>query len=410
MLIDITKVSLVDSLWVLVASILVISMTIPGLSLFYGGLVRRKNVISVLMKSFTICGIVTILWIAFGYSLAFDSGNAFIGGASNLFLSHVLWVPNSLGQITVNSEASNIPEVFFILFQLSFAIITVALITGGFAERMKFSACLVFSSIWFTIVYLPVAHMAWGPGGFMHKIGFLDFAGGTVVHITSGVAGLICAIVIGKRRFQTQESKASPYNVIFTAIGAGLLWVGWFGFNGGSALSVGPITAVAVLNSQVAASSGLVGWLVTDWIIHKKPSIIGVLSGAIAGLVGITPAAGFVVPGAAAIIGLSSSVMCYFACNYIKNALGYDDALDAFGIHGVGGIIGSVLTGALADKAMVQTANMYTQIWCVLLVIAYTAVMTFIIMLFLRYTIGIRVHQDMEDYGLDLSLHGNQVD
>lgn len=410
MLASIAKVNLVDSLWVLVSSILVISMTIPGLSLFYGGLVRRKNVISVLMKSFTLCGMVTILWIVFGYSMAFDVGSPFIGGFSNILLSKVLWVPNAMGQITVNSEATNIPEVFFILFQLSFAIITVALITGGFAERMKFSACLVFSAIWFAVVYLPVAHMTWGPGGFMHKVGFLDFAGGTVVHITSGVAGLVCAIVIGKRRLEIQDSNASPYNVIFTAIGAAFLWVGWFGFNGGSALSIGPVAAVAVLNSQVAASAGLIIWLSIDWIIHKKPSIIGALSGAIAGLVGITPAAGFVVPGSAIIIGISSSVMCYLACNYIKHALGYDDALDAFGIHGVGGVIGSVLTGVLADKAMVQTANMYTQLWCVLLVVAYTAIMTFIIMFMLRYTIGIRVGQDMEDYGLDLSLHGNQVD
>jgi Amt family ammonium transporter len=405
MLVDISKINLLDSFWVLLSSILVIFMVIPGLSLFYGGLVRRKNIITVLMKSFMICGLVTILWVLFGYSLSFDIGNKFIGDTHNLFLANVIKVPNLAGQITVNAGSPNISELCFVLFQLGFAVIAVALITGGFAERMKLSACLIFSAIWFTLVYIPVAHIIWSVNGFMHLAGFVDFAGGTVVHITSGVAGLICAIIIGKRRFHNQENSASPQNIIFTGIGAGLLWIGWFGFNGGSTFAFNSLTALVLLNTQIAAATGLLSWLTIDWVIYKRPSIIGVLSGAISGLVGITPAAGFVDPIAAVIIGGSASIACYYACNYIKHFFGYDDALDAFGIHGVGGIAGSILTGIFADKYLIHSVNLFTQIWCVLFVICYTAIMTTIIILALRYTIGIRVPDNIEYDGLDISLY-----
>ncbi len=392
-----------DTAWMLTSTLLVLLMTIPGVALFYGGMVRGKNVLATTMQSFAIACLASVLWMVAGYSLAFSDGgsaNAFIGGLSKAFFAGVS--PASL--------TGTIPEYVFITFQMTFAIITPALIAGAFAERMKFSALLVFTVLWLFMVYVPVAHWVWG-GGFLGGDGVLDFAGGTVVHINSGIAGLVVALMLGKRDGYGQVNMA-PHNLVYSLIGASLLWVGWFGFNAGSAGGANSIAAVAMVNTQVAAAAAALSWMVVEWLINKRPSVLGIISGAVAGLVGITPAAGFVNPSGALMIGVASGAGCYFAAVKLKHWLGYDDSLDAFGVHGVGGIIGALLTGLFADAAinpLSEGATVLKQLYGVVVTMLYTALMTALIVTAIRIFMGLRVSKATEIEGLDINLHGETV-
>ena len=392
-----------DTAWMLTSTVLVLMMTIPGVALFYGGMVRGKNVLATTMQSFAIACLASVLWMVAGYSLAFSDGgsaNAFIGGLSKAFFAGV----------TPASLTGTIPEYVFITFQMTFAIITPALIAGAFAERMKFSALLVFTLLWLFIVYVPVAHWVWG-GGFLGGDGVLDFAGGTVVHINSGIAGLVVALMLGKRAGYGQVNMA-PHNLVYSLIGASLLWVGWFGFNAGSAGGANGIAAVAMVNTQVAAAAAALSWMVVEWLINKRPSVLGIISGAVAGLVGITPAAGFVNPAGALMIGVASGAGCYFAAVKLKHWLGYDDSLDAFGVHGVGGIIGALLTGLFADAAinpLSEGASVLKQLYGVVVTMLYTALMTALIVTVIRVFMGLRVSKATEIEGLDINLHGETV-
>lgn len=392
-----------DTAWMLTSTVLVLLMTIPGVALFYGGMVRGKNVLATTMQSFAIACLASVLWMVAGYSLAFSDGgsaNAFIGGLSKAFFAGV----------TPASLTGTIPEYVFITFQMTFAIITPALIAGAFAERMKFSALLVFTLLWLFIVYVPVAHWVWG-GGFLGGDGVLDFAGGTVVHINSGIAGLVVALMLGKRDGYGQVNMA-PHNLVYSLIGASLLWVGWFGFNAGSAGGANGIAAVAMVNTQVAAAAAALSWMVVEWLINKRPSVLGIISGAVAGLVGITPAAGFVNPAGALMIGVASGAGCYFAAVKLKHWLGYDDSLDAFGVHGVGGIIGALLTGLFADAAinpLSEGASVLKQLYGVVVTMLYTALMTALIVTVIRVFMGLRVTKATEIEGLDINLHGETV-
>lgn len=392
-----------DTAWMLTSTVLVLMMTVPGLALFYGGMVRGKNVLATTMQSFAIACLASIIWMVAGYSLAFSDGgsaNAYIGGLSKAFFAGV----------TPASLTGTIPEYVFITFQMTFAIITPALIAGAFAERMKFSALLVFTTLWLLIVYVPVAHWVWG-GGFLGGDGVLDFAGGTVVHINSGIAGLVVAIMLGKREGYGQVNMA-PHNLVYSLIGASLLWVGWFGFNAGSAGSANGIAAVAMVNTQVAAAAAALSWMAVEWFISKRPSVLGIISGAVAGLVGITPAAGFVNPVGALMIGLITGAGCYFAAVKLKHWLGYDDSLDAFGVHGVGGILGALLTGVFADAAInpaSEGATVLKQLYGVLVTMIYTALMTALIVFVIKIFMGLRVSKATEIEGLDINLHGETV-
>lgn len=392
-----------DTAWMLTSTMLVLLMTIPGVALFYGGMVRGKNVLATTMQSFAIACLASVLWMVAGYSLAFSDGgsaNAFIGGLSKAFFAGV----------TPASLTGTIPEYVFITFQMTFAIITPALIAGAFAERMKFSALLVFTILWLFIVYVPVAHWVWG-GGFLGGDGVLDFAGGTVVHINSGIAGLVVALMLGKRDGYGQVNMA-PHNLVYSLIGASLLWVGWFGFNAGSAGGANSIAAVAMVNTQVAAAAAALSWMVVEWLVNKRPSVLGIISGAVAGLVGVTPAAGFVNPSGALMIGVASGAGCYFAAVKLKHWLGYDDSLDAFGVHGVGGIIGALLTGLFADAAinpLSEGATVLKQLYGVVVTMLYTALMTALIVTAIRIFMGLRVSKATEIEGLDINLHGETV-
>lgn len=400
-----------DTAWMLTSTALVLMMTIPGLALFYGGMVRKQNVLAIMMQSFAITCLVTVLWMIVGYSLAFSEGNAIIGGFGNLFLS-------GLAIDSVNDLAKTIPETVFMTFQLTFAIITPALITGAFADRMKFSAMLWFIGLWLIFVYAPVAHMVWG-GGLMGEMGVLDFAGGTVVHINAGVAGLVAALVLGKRHGYGKVAHA-PHNLTLSIIGAGLLWVGWFGFNAGSAVGASANAGMAMAVTQIAAAAAALAWMFSEWLARGKPSVLGIISGAIAGLVAITPASGFVDPMGALIIGIVSGIVCFVAATTVKNALGYDDSLDAFGVHGIGGIVGAILTGVFAKAAIAgkdaplglidgNAGQVLTQIYGVVITIVFTAVVTLIILKIIDWTIGLRVDEATERDGLDLNLHGETV-
>jgi Amt family ammonium transporter len=396
-----------DTAWMLTSTALVLMMTIPGLGLFYGGMVRKKNVLATVMQSFAITCIVTVLWMIVGYSLAFTEGsmNAYLGSFDKLFLAGVGTVT-----VTVNALAASIPETVFITFQMTFAIITPALIAGAFAERMKFSAMCWFMALWLLFVYCPIAHWVWG-GGFLGSAGVLDFAGGTVVHINAGVAGLMCALILGKRKGYGTTSMA-PHNLTWSFIGASLLWVGWFGFNAGSAVAASPLAGAAMINTQVATAAAALAWMFAEWMIHGKPSVLGIISGAVAGLVAITPASGFVNPTGALIIGIVAGVACYFAAVHIKKMLGYDDSLDAFGVHGVGGIIGAILTGAFADvtvNELGKDASVMTQVYGVAVTLVYTAVATTIILYVIKAIIGLRPTDAGEEEGLDITLHGETV-
>ncbi|MBN9232633.1 MULTISPECIES: ammonium transporter [Phyllobacteriaceae] len=396
-----------NTAWMLTSTALVLMMTIPGLALFYGGMVRKKNVLATIMQSFAICCLVTVLWFVVGYSLAFSDGgswNSFIGGFSKVMHKGItvstLWLPG----------VSNIPEFVFSMFQMTFAIITPALIAGAFAERMKFSALLLFSGLWLIFVYAPIAHWVWG-GGFLGSAGVLDFAGGTVVHINAGVAGLVCALVLGKREGYGTVNMA-PYNLVYAVIGASLLWVGWFGFNAGSELAADGLAGAAMMNTQVATAAAGLAWMFTEWLVAKKPSVLGIISGAVAGLVAVTPASGFVNPTGAFIIGIVAGIVCYFAAVKLKHALGYDDSLDAFGVHGIGGIIGALLTGVFADpaiNALGKDASVAKQLYGIGFTILWTAVVSFVILHVVKALVGLRPSKQEEVEGLDVTLHGEVV-
>jgi Amt family ammonium transporter len=394
-----------DTAWMLTATALVLFMTIPGLSLFYAGMVRAKNALSVMMQCFTICCVMTVLWVIYVYSLAFSGGSAFVGDLSMAFMAGV----------GVDSLSGTIPESVFSMFQLTFAIITPALIVGAFAERMKFSAMLWFMAIWVSVVYAPICHWVWG-GGWLGEIGVLDFAGGTVVHINAGIAGLVAAIVLGKRRGYPQ-SAMKPSNLVLTMVGAAMLWVGWFGFNAGSQLAADGVAGMAMAVTQVATAAGALTWMFAEWKTHGKPSALGLVSGAVAGLVAITPASGYVGPMGALAIGFASGLGCYLAVVKVKRVFGYDDSLDAFGVHGIGGIIGAVLTGVFVDSGLggvgladgvSMASQVGKQLIGIVATIVYCGVVSFIILKVLDKVIGLRVSEQDEQEGLDLVLHDEQ--
>ena len=403
-----------DTSWMLIASVLVLLMTIPGLALFYGGMVRSKNILSVMMQCFAITGLISILWVIYGYSIAFDTTgmeaqvtnlNSFVGGLSKAFLSG----------ITPASLTMTVPESVFVMFQMTFAIITPALIVGAFAERMKFSAMLIFMGVWFTLVYAPIAHMVWsGAGGYLWDMGVIDFAGGTVVHINAGVAGLVACLVLGKRKGYPTTSMA-PHNLGYTLIGAAMLWVGWFGFNAGSAVAANGTAGMAMLVTQIATAAAALGWMAAEWLTHGKPSALGIASGVVAGLVAITPAAGTCGPMGAIVIGLSAGVICFFCATSLKRKLGYDDSLDAFGVHGIGGIVGALLTGVFAAPALggfgtVEDipGQLFIQFKGVAFTVLYTAIVTYVILKVIDLVMGLRVTEEEETVGLDLALHNER--
>ena len=417
------KIDSGDTAWMLTSTALVLMMTIPGLALFYAGMVRKKNILATLMQSFSICALVTVLWVVAGYSLAFSNGNAWIGDLSKLFLRGIGegWEkPFTLGAGTENATANTVPETVFLMFQMTFAIITPALIAGAFADRMKFSALMVFITLWSLLVYSPVAHWVWSPLGWINALGAADFAGGTVVHINAGIAGLVCALVLGKRLGYGHDNM-SPNNLAYAVIGAGLLWVGWFGFNAGSAVAANGRAGMAMLATQVATGAATLAWVVAEWVTKGKPSVLGAISGAVAGLVAITPASGFVLPGPALIIGLVAGVVCFWSATSLKHMLGYDDSLDAFGVHGMGGIVGALLTGVFAygplsatpDKAegvyIGGAALLKAQCIAVVATVVFSAVATFILLKVVDVVIGLRVTEDEEREGLDVVLHGERL-
>ena len=407
-----------DTAWMLVSVALVLFMTIPGLALFYGGLVRSKNVLSVLMQCFALTALITILWVFFGYSLAFDTTgmvaettnlNSFVGGFSKAFLK-------GIGSETLSGS---IPEIVFVMFQLTFAIITPALIAGAFAERMKFSAMLLFSAIWSLIVYAPLCHMAWsGDGSFFADIlGAHDFAGGTVVHVNAGIAALVATLLVGNR-IGYPKTHMPPHSLTLTVVGASMLWVGWFGFNAGSALAADGAAGMAMLVTQISTATAALTWITIEWVKHGKPSVLGIVTGAVAGLVAITPASGFVGPMAAIAIGLVSGVVCFWGATSLKQSLGYDDSLDAFGVHGIGGVVGCLLTGVFADPELggmgfaEGITTIGQQVWAqflsLVVTIVFSGVLSFIILKIVDAIVGLRVEENEEQEGLDLTLHGER--
>jgi Amt family ammonium transporter len=389
-----------DTAWMITATALVLFMTIPGLALFYGGLVRAKNVLSVLMQCFVITALVTILWVIAGYTISFGDGNAFMGGFGKVFLSGV--GPDAL--------SGTIPEILFSMFQLTFAIITPGLIIGAFAERMKFSAMLLFIGSWVLLIYSPVCHWVWG-GGWLGGMGALDFAGGTVVHINAGIAGLVAALVLGKRKGYP-SSPMMPHSLTLSVVGASMLWVGWFGFNAGSELAADGTAGMALAVTQIATAAATLSWMFVEWLKHGKPSVLGAITGAVAGLVAITPASGFVGPMGAIAIGFAAGIICFIAATSVKRAFGYDDALDAFGVHGVGGFVGAILTGVFAAPALggfADIAGIGKQVGIQFLAasatLVYSAVGTFILLKVIDAIVGLRVSDDEEVTGLDIVLH-----
>jgi Amt family ammonium transporter len=400
-----------DTAWMLTSTALVLMMTIPGLALFYGGMVRKMNVLTTVMQSFAITCLVTVLWMVVSYSLAFTEGNPFFGGFSRVLL-------DGMTIDSINDLAKTIPESVYMCFQMTFAIITPALICGAFADRMKFSALLWFIGLWAVLVYAPIAHWVWGPGGFLNDAGILDFAGGTVVHINSGVAGLVAALVLGKRRGYRSEPMA-PHNLVLSVVGASLLWVGWFGFNAGSAVAANGNAGMAMAVTQIATATAALTWMFVEWAIKGKPSVLGIISGAVAGLVAITPASGFVDPKGSLIIGIAAGVLCYWGATGLKNALGYDDSLDAFGVHGVGGVTGAMLTGVLAVSAVGGEGHsglidgnahqVVIQLYGVACTVVYDAIASLILLKLIDLVIGLRVDADTEREGLDLAIHGEVV-
>jgi Amt family ammonium transporter len=409
------KIDSGDTAWMLTSSVLVLMMTIPGLALFYAGMVRKKNILATLAQSFGATCLITILWMVIGYSIAFTDGganNAFIGG-----FKYWLLTPLNTNINLTSSLAPTIPETVYMFFQMTFAIITPALIAGALADRMKYSAFLLFMGAWLLLVYCPIAHWVWG-NGFLGKAGALDFAGGTVVHLNAGTAGLICALMLGKRKGLGTES-FHPHNLAYSVIGASLLWVGWFGFNAGSAVTSGGQAGMAAVATQIATAAAAMAWMFAEWIIAKKPSVLGMISGAVAGLVAITPASGYVNPTGALIIGLIAGIVCYVSAVHLKKVFGYDDALDCWGVHGIGGATGAILTGVFASNAINSAAKgwlidgnvgqMWLQFEDVGVTFIYCGAVTFVILLAIKYTVGLRVSAEVEEEGLDINLHGETV-
>ena len=398
-----------DTAWMLTSTALVLLMTIPGLALFYGGMVRKMNVLAIIMQSFATCCLVSVLWTIVGYTIAFSEGSSFAGGFSKFLMKGV----------GVGAISGTIPETVFMMFQATFAIITPALITGAFADRMKFSAMFIFIGAWSVLIYSPLCHMVWASGGLMFDWGVLDFAGGTVVHISSGISGLVAALMIGKRTGYP-KTPFVPHNLVYTVMGGAMLWVGWFGFNAGSALAASPNAGMAMLVTHVAAATAALAWMFCEWSIKGHPSVLGIVSGAVAGLVGITPASGFVDPTGALVIGVAAGVGCFFGATALKNKLGYDDALDAFGVHGVGGTIGALLTGVFATMAVKggdaavglidgNAAQVWIQLKSIIVTMVFCGVGSAIILKVIDLTVGLRVPEEAEREGLDLSLHGEAV-
>ncbi|HTR15843.1 MAG TPA: ammonium transporter [Acetobacteraceae bacterium] len=415
-----------DTAWMLTSTALVLMMTIPGLALFYGGMVRKKNVLATLMQSFAICCLVTITWTVAGYSLAFTNGGAYIGDFSRFMLNgiadHISLGDDSgfiLGNGTPGATTLTVPESVYMMFQMTFAIITPALIAGAFADRMKFSAMCVFMVLWSLLVYSPIAHWVWAPTGWLFNAGTLDFAGGTVVHINAGIAGLMCALVLGKRVGYGHDNMA-PFNLAYAVIGASLLWVGWFGFNAGSAVAANGRAGMAMAVTQIATASAALGWMFAEWMVKGKPSVLGIISGAVAGLVAITPASGYVLPGASIIIGIAAGVICFFAATTLKHLLGYDDSLDTFGVHGIGGIVGALLTGVFSYGPLSATssspggspgglAQFIIQCKAVGVTLVWSGVVSLILLFVIDLVIGLRVSREEEVEGLDVVLHGEQL-
>jgi Amt family ammonium transporter len=418
-----------DTAWMLSSTALVLLMTIPGLALFYAGMVRKKNVLATMMQSFAICCIVTIVWTVAGYSIAFTTGNAYMGDFSRVLLNgiaeHIVKGNDSQafvlasGSKDVADMATTIPETVYMMFQMTFAIITPALIAGAFADRMKFSAMCIFIPLWSLLVYAPIAHWVWAPSGWASQMGILDFAGGTVVHINAGIAGLMCALVLGKRVGYGSDNMA-PFNLSYAVIGASLLWVGWFGFNAGSAVAANGRAGMAMTVTQIATAAAALGWMFAEWITKGKPSVLGAISGAVAGLVAITPASGFVLPGGSIVIGVAAGVICFWAATTLKHMLGYDDSLDAFGVHGIGGIVGALLTGVFSYGPLSATdaspdgspgglAQLKLQAIGVCSTLVYSGVMTLILLMVTKALVGLRVGEEEEREGLDIVLHGEQI-
>jgi Amt family ammonium transporter len=404
-----------DTAWMLASTALVLMMTIPGVALFYGGMVRKMNVLATVMQSFAITCLVSVLWMVIGYSLAFTDGSPVIGGLTRVFM-------RGMDLTTTSPLAPTIPETVYAIYQMTFAIITCALICGAVADRMRFSALLLFIAFWLILVYVPIAHWVWG-GGFLGAWGVLDFAGGTVVHINAGIAGLVAALVMGKRRGYRVENLA-PHNLVLSVTGAALLWVGWFGFNAGSAVAADGRAGMAMAVTQIATAAAAMAWMFSEWMVQSKPSVLGIISGAVAGLVAITPASGFVAPGGALVIGVVAGVLCFWASTSLKNALGYDDSLDAFGVHGVGGMVGALLTGVFAVAAFSVSTDspdgsagllegnprqVLTQLYGVAVTLVYSGVASLILLKIVDAILGLRVDQETEREGLDLRLHGETV-
>lgn len=394
-----------DTAWMLVATVLVLFMTIPGIALFYAGMARKKNILGTIAQDFAICGVVTILWFVIGYSLAFSEGNSFIGGLSFL----------GMQGIGVNTLQGSIPQLLFAVFQMTFAVLTACLITGSWAGRVKFSAMLAFMVIWSLLVYAPICHWVWASDGFFFKLGALDYAGGTVVHINAGIAGLVGALMLGKRKGYG-VTPMQPANLTIAVVGAAVLWVGWMGFNGGSGLAADGRAAMAIGVSQIAAAGGLVAWMAAEWMYRGKPSLLGMISGAIAGLVGITPGSGFVEPLPALLIGLIAGLVCFWSVTILKRKLGYDDALDGWGVHGVGGIVGALLTGVFATARVTGTdlppvlTQVGIQALSVIATLVYGGIMSAGILYLIDKVMGLRVSADDEQIGLDLALHGERIE
>lgn len=394
-----------DTAWMLVATVLVLFMTIPGIALFYAGMARKKNILGTIAQDFAICGVVTILWFVIGYSLAFSEGNSFIGGLSFL----------GMQGIGVNTLQGSIPQLLFAVFQMTFAVLTACLITGSWAGRVKFSAMLAFMVIWSLLVYAPICHWVWASDGFFFKLGALDYAGGTVVHINAGIAGLVGALMLGKRKGYG-VTPMQPANLTIAVVGAAVLWVGWMGFNGGSGLAADGRAAMAIVVSQIAAAGGLVAWMAAEWAYRGKPSLLGMISGAIAGLVGITPGSGFVEPLPALAIGIAAGLVCFWSVTILKRKLGYDDALDGWGVHGVGGIVGALLTGVFATARVTRTdlppvmTQVGIQALSVIATLVYGGLMSGVILYVIDKVMGLRVSADDEQIGLDLALHGERIE
>lgn len=420
------KIDTGDTAWMLTSTALVLMMTVPGVALYYAGMVRKKNVLATLMQAFTICCLVTITWTVLGYSLAFSTGSPYIGDLSRFMLHGIADKIAKgadagfvLGDNSGNATAFTIPESVYMMFQMTFAIITPALIAGAFADRMKFSAMCIFMVVWSLVVYAPIAHWVWSPIGWVAAFGAIDFAGGTVVHINSGIAGLMCALALGKRHGYGHDDM-SPYNLTYSVIGASLLWVGWFGFNAGSAVGSNGRAGMAMAVTQIATAAAALGWMFAEWITRRKPTVLGIISGAVAGLVAITPASGYVLPGPAIIIGLVAGVVCFWASTSLKHMLGYDDSLDAFGVHGIGGIVGALLTGVFAFGPLSATdanpagvvggvAQFIIQCKAVAVTLVWSGVVSFVLLKLIDWTIGLRVTQEEEVEGLDMTLHGERI-